>query len=212
MRGVMRRSRREIFFWWFFAGAWFLAIGLGFRGLMIYATSPGETGVRSNRWPSKSLIPFDLHRPNLILFLHPRCPCSMASLAELERILAASGNRVAVHVLVFRPGRATKDWERTGLWYRAAAIPGVRVWTDERGVEAKLFGAATSGLVVIYGASGKLVFQGGITPGRGHQGDNEGSTAVKGLIAGSRISEVSTPIFGCSLLGDQRKRETGNER
>ncbi len=211
MHDVMRRSRTGPVFWSLFAGAWCVAVGSGLRGLAIYATSPGEIGVRSNRWPSDSVIPFNPRRPNLILFVHPRCPCSKASLAELERILPTCGNRVTAHVLVFRPSRATRDWERTDLWDQAAAIPGVTVWTDRGGVEAKRFGAATSGLVLVYDALGTLMFQGGITPSRGHQGDNHGSTAVMCLIASSRIRETSTPIFGCPLLGHQRERDKEEE-
>ncbi len=128
----------------------------------------------------------------------------MASLAELERIIAASGDRLAAHVVVFRPTHVATDWERTGLWDQAAAIPGITVWTDGGGVEAKRFGAATSGLVLVYDASGKLMFQGGITRSRGHQGDNDGSTAVMRLIASSALPETSTPVFGCPLLGHQQ--------
>ena len=59
-----------------------------------------------------------------------------------------------------------RRWARTGLWDQAEAIPGVRIWTDVGAVEARRFGAATSGLVLVYDASGRLVFQGGITPAR----------------------------------------------
>src|SRR5271165_3787182 len=114
----MRLSTRT-FFWLLFAGAWCVAIGSGLRGLAVYATTPGDPGLGADRWPSDSEIPFDARRPNLILFVHPRCPCSSASLTELERILAATGSRAATHVLVFRPTQAATDWEQTGLWDRA---------------------------------------------------------------------------------------------
>ena len=37
--------------------------------------------------------------------------------------------------------------------------------------------------------SGKLTFQGGITAGRGHQGDNAGETAVVSLLRGGAADD-----------------------
>ena len=48
-------------------------------------------------------------------------------------------------------------------------------WTPGS-IEAKRFGAATSGLVLVYNASAKLVFPGRYHSLRGHEGDNAGSS------------------------------------
>jgi hypothetical protein len=79
----------------------------------------------------------------------------------------------------------------------------VRVAPDRNGVEARRFGAGTSGHVVIYGGDGRLLFSGGITGARGHVGDNVGlERAIASLRADSPTCARS-PVFGC-LLGEPR--------
>jgi len=191
---------------WLSGALWCATVVTGFVGLAAYANCAGEPGERGSHWPAETAIPFDRGRPNLLLFLHPRCPCSRATLAELETILASQQQSVAVHVLMFQPEGAADTWTKTGLSDQAEALPDVRVWTDVGAIEAKRFGATTSGLVLVYDASAKLVFQGGITPSRGHEGDNAGRTAVMSLIAGSASSESCSPVFGCPLFPANRDR------
>jgi glyoxylase-like metal-dependent hydrolase (beta-lactamase superfamily II) len=131
---------------------------------------------------------------------HPHCPCTRASLAELERIIARCRGAVTAHVLFLKPGRSPQDWEKTGLWRTAAAIPDVRPVADVDGAEAVHFGARTSGHVLLYDPSGRLLFSGGITGSRGHQGDNPGRVAVIALIAGGRADPARTVVFGCPLF------------
>ncbi len=192
--------------WTFLGAAWCVTVGAGLLALSAYATSPCDPGVRGSRWPADSTIPQQRGQPTLLLFLHPRCPCSGASLAELERVLASSGDHVAVHVIVFKPRGAPANWERTTVWGQAAAIPGVNIRTDEGGLLTRRFGAATSGQVLLYDASGTLTFQGGITPARGHQGDNLGRSAVSRLIAGEASADACSPVFGCPLLLEPPER------
>ena len=64
-----------------------------------------EPGILSQRWPPSSQIPLDQTSPTLLLFLHPRCPCSRSSLAELERLLAFASKREGIFV----------EWEKLRL-------------------------------------------------------------------------------------------------
>lgn len=139
------------------------------------------------------------------------CSCILAvrapaSVAELERVLTTRGERVAAHVVVFKPRGAPANWVRTGVCDRAAAIPGVTLWIDEGGKLTQLFGAETSGQVLLYDASGTLRFQGGITPSRGHEGDNLGRAAVSSLIAGATKVDSCSPVFGCQIQGELPER------
>jgi len=93
------------------------------------------------------------------------------------------------------------DWEQTDLWRRAASIPGVSLTRDDDGVEAQRFDAATSGQTVVYDGDDRLLFSGGITAARGHEGDNPGRTAILSLLASAGGEQRSTPVFGCSLRG-----------
>jgi hypothetical protein len=46
-----------------------------------------------------------------------------------------------------------------------------------------------------------LLFSGGITPARGHEGDSAGSDAIVELVKGRIPSNViREPVFGCTLL------------
>ena len=89
-----------------------------------------------------------------------------------------------------------------GLWPSAAAIPGVAAREDLDGAQARLFGAETSGFLVLYDPRGQLLFQGGITGSRGHAGDNAGEDAVALLLTGRAAGLRQTPVYGCSLLGE----------
>ncbi len=177
---------------------WLLIVCAGLRILLSYSFTPGAAGDAPAQWPSGSRIPRAANLPTLVMVAHPQCPCTKASLGELELAMARLRGRLAARVIFYQPQNAPADWKKSDLWDKASAIPGVTAAWDGDGAEARRFGAATSGHVVLYNAQGRLLFSGGITASRGHSGDNAGLDAV--------ISAVSTgaagkaPVFGCSLL------------
>jgi hypothetical protein len=73
---------------------------------------------------------------------------------------------------------------------------------DPNGAEAQLFGAETSGYVLLYDTLGQLLFKGGITGSRGHAGDNAGENAIVSLLTGQGASAKQAPVYGCSLIGE----------
>jgi hypothetical protein len=103
------------------------------------------------------------------------------------------------HVVVYRPDGAAPGWEHTDLWASAAAIPGVRVMSDEDGAEARLFGALVSGSTLLYAPDGRRLFSGGVTPARGHAGDNAGLDALASFLTRDGSGIPHTPVFGCLL-------------
>ncbi|MFN0022108.1 MAG: hypothetical protein ACKVP0_27995 [Pirellulaceae bacterium] len=104
-----------------------------------------------------------------------------------------------IRVAFVQPPGTNTDWAHTDIWQAAAAIPGVAVALDHHGLEARRFGARTSGEAFLYDSAGRLVFQGGITPARGHEGDSAGKTAIARWIA-APPAEARAPVFGCPLL------------
>src|SRR5207248_10565652 len=130
----------------------------------------------------------------LVMFAHPRCPCTRASIEELNRLLARCQGKLATRVLFFQPSNYPPEWSRGSLWKSAEAIPGVIAQRDLDGLEARRFGAETSGFVVLYSASGHLLFRGGITGSRGHAGDNTGMEAIISLVNGERAGNSQTPV------------------
>lgn len=190
------------------AVAWVLAVGAGMGILLRYESRPGApASPRSERWPEQSALRRAPGRATLVMVAHPRCPCTRASLAELARLMIRCGDRVSAHVLFVLPPGKGAAWGRTDLWRSARAIPGVDARLDPGGIEARrCFGAATSGQTFLYHENGRLLFRGGITAARGHEGDNAGSDAVAALVrdAGAHratgAAPASTPVFGCALF------------
>jgi hypothetical protein len=71
---------------------------------------------------------------------------------------------------------------------------------DVDGLEARSFGAATSGQTLLYDKRGALLFSGGITGARAHQGDNVGRRSLVALLNGGPNERPGTSVFGCSLF------------
>lgn len=178
---------------------WLAGVIAGTVLLMRYDATPGGGGSPPRRWPAESALPRASRQPVLLLFMHPRCPCSRASLAELERLLPAGSGRMETRVICVVPARADDGWTASASWRRASDLPGVLTSLDPGGVEARRFGVETSGHALVYDAGGELLFSGGITPSRGHQGRNAGSAAVSALAAGSNPRTRRTLVFGCPL-------------
>jgi len=182
------------------AAGWVAVVGAGMSVLLRYENSPGAAGDPSARWPAGSGIRRADNRATLVMLAHPHCPCTRASIGELDTIMARAQGRVAAQVLFYRPADAPRDWEKSDLWDKAAAIPDVSVAWDNQGLEARRFHAATSGQVVLYDARGRLLFSGGITEARGHSGDNIGRDAIIAALTMGAAGGAKTFVFGCSLL------------
>jgi hypothetical protein len=196
---------------WLLAGAGTLVLAIavaGFGSLTRYETRPGEPALPSARWEACDLLELAPDRPTLLVFAHPQCPCTRATFDELDRIAARSAGRLRVIALFAAlPGRGV-HWVRDDLWERAAAIPGVEVREDPGAALASRLGVRTSGQTLLYGADGRLLFEGGITAARGHVADNPGVEAIVDVAMGRDARRSSSPVFGCSLgcedaLGEQ---------
>ena len=180
---------------------WLLAAGIGFVWILNYQSTSGAVGIAPEHWPTGTQITLDSQRDTLVMFAHPQCPCTRASMEELNRLLARTEGKVAAQVFFFKPDKFSGDWVHSDLWKSAAAIPGVVVREDPNGAQARLFGAETSGDVLLYDTHGQLLFKGGITGSRGHAGDNAGENAIVARLQGQAVSLKQTPVYGCSLLG-----------
>lgn len=182
------------------AGIAWLAVAVGGLGWMAhYANSPGGAGAVPENFPASGAVQRAPGMFSLVMAVHPRCPCSRASIGELEKIMTRCQGRVQAQVLCYKPEGTADDWAQTDLWRSAAAIPGVRVLADEGGREGARFGAETSGQVVLFDGAGRLLFAGGITAGRGHAGDNAGSDAVLAAVNGATAGPAATQVFGCPI-------------
>ncbi|MDB6059501.1 MAG: hypothetical protein JWO95_3345 [Verrucomicrobiales bacterium] len=178
---------------------WLLAVLACGLFLISLDNSAGPQAMAGMEFPKVQEVQLDSHRCTLLLFAHPKCPCTRATIGELNRLLTRCTTNVAVHVFFLRPSTETEDWSQTDLWRSAGSIPGVQVHLDTDGAIAATFGASTSGDAVLYSSHGKLLFHGGITAGRGHEGDNPGASAIVAFATGTTATFNQTPAYGCQL-------------
>lgn len=118
---------------------------------------------------------------------------------ELEEVVARTRGEAKVIVSFFTPPGADEEWTNAAVWRHAAAIPGAIILKDENGQDAQHFHAATSGRTLLYGADGKLLFDGGITGSRGHVGENVGRNALISLLSHEAPTKTITPVYGCLI-------------
>ena len=182
---------------------WILAVGVGLGVLLRYANTPGRLAAPPGSWPRASIVQPEPRRATLLVFAHPQCPCTRATIGELAEIMAHSQGSVSAYVYFYAPRSEGSGWVRSQLWRDAAAIPGVHAVDDTDGREIRRFGASTSGQVLLYDSSGRLQFNGGITASRGHSGDNDGRDAVASLLESGNARLHTTSVFGCSLLEEE---------
>jgi hypothetical protein len=134
------------------------------------------------------------------MLVHPHCTCTSASLGELAEAIARARTPPKTYLLFMTPKRFGDGWEQTGLWRKAASLPGVTVVRDDDGHAARQFGSATSGQTLLYDARGVLVFSGGITGARAHAGDNAGRQSLIALLNRQSPAQRETSVFGCALF------------
>jgi hypothetical protein len=176
---------------------WSAAVVAGIQRIWSYEGTPGEQTSVPASWPGSSLVSVNPERATLMMFVHPLCACTRASLTELREALDTMDRAPAVWIVLLSPRGIVKDWNEV-IANIAGRVPEATIVTDVDGKAADTFGASTSGHVVLYHTDGTLAFSGGITGGRGHVGDNDGRRAlVVGLHGGSDAHEH--PIFGCGL-------------
>src|SRR5690606_19845779 len=92
---------------------WLLAAAAGLFGLLRYGHAPGAAGLAPAAWPDDCGLARAPDRPTLLLFAHPRCPCTVASVHELARLVADVGGAIGGHVLFTRPAGVDDDFTDT---------------------------------------------------------------------------------------------------
>ena len=184
-------------------GAWIAAVAVGGLSLWRYAAAPGAPGAPPATWPADAALHRTPGLATIVMLAHPHCPCTRASVAELAELLRSVDGRAEAHVLFTRPDDEGDDWAHTDLYRAAEDVPGAHVHVDPGGREAHRFGAETSGQTAVYDPSGKLVFAGGITGVRGHEGDNAGLRRARDVLTEGRADRDTSLVFGCPLQDPQ---------
>lgn len=169
-------------------------------GLYTIAAHGAAAGAAAEAPPTLAASLREPGHASIVVTAHPSCPCTRATLHELERILSAASAKPAhAGVVVLFAGNAKRDHVAAELRALAARVPGARVIDDPKLEIAKSLGAHTSGTVLFYDAAGALKFNGGITVSRGHEGDSNGGDTLRALLASEAPRTRSTPVYGCPL-------------
>ena len=178
---------------------WFVAVMMGMIALSRYKSTPGPQGSFPSRWPDGTELQLTQGRHTLLVFLHPRCPCSRATVSELARLVTEAGAALRIQVIFHVPEGTDDGFAQTELWRRVQELPGVTAVLDRGGETARQFGAATSGQALLYAPDGALRFAGGITIARGHEGRSPGTDRILALLHDPSATRASAPVFGCAL-------------
>lgn len=182
------------------ATAWLIAAGLGLAALHAYESSAGPSGSTPGDWPAGSSVRRAEGRPTVVVAVHPRCPCTRASLATLGGVVRRDGGRAAVRMLIYRPSGSSPGWGGDRARRAAESVPGAEPVDDPGGAEAARFGLETSGAAAAFDALGRLRFVGGLNPGRGVSGESAGAASLAAVLEGGRPSAPSCEAFGCPIV------------
>ena len=66
---------------------WLVGVAYGIERMSRYALTPAVQQPLVTIWPAMSSISRVPGRTTLVMFVHPQCPCTRASLSELEQII-----------------------------------------------------------------------------------------------------------------------------
>ncbi len=180
----------------FVLAIWFVSVAVGFGLMLRLQITPNVQVDAADLMPSVDSIVTEAGTPTLVMFLHPMCPCSRASIAELERLRARTPEVTTNIVSISQDA----SWQESNLLRQVSGLDGIHLVTDTEGRIATRFNARTSGETFLYEAEGALLFHGGITQGRGHEGENPGSSAIFALLHGQQVSVPRSEVFGCPLF------------
>jgi hypothetical protein len=184
------RSMRVLLIFWTAA----IIAGLGYAA--DYSSRPGSLATA----PSISGTSLDnvRLRPRLVVFIHPQCPCSRATVSEIERLSERAPGAFDIEALFYKPEDKPEEWVKTDVWNSVSRIEGARLSiVSEK--ELAPFGTVTSGQVMLYSTADRLVFSGGITRARGHEGYNPGIDSVETYLRTGAATVSENPVFGCII-------------
>lgn len=181
---------------------WFIGVSLGLHALMKYSSAEGRVAEVASAWPQEiKLLKGD--SKHLVLFIHPGCSCSSASLSEFSRLMSQEmAEELTAEIVFMKTPKLENLFEENPLIKKASLVARTKISFDESGEEAKRFGAETSGMSYLYGDSGELLFSGGLTMARGHEGRSAGVAAIEEQLknTSSNISRKVALVFGCDIF------------
>ena len=169
---------------------WLVLCVTGFVALAAYSTDAGEQAPAPNK--------IEVAKPKLMMFIHPKCTCTRASVVELHKLVDGVDTDVDIIAYFVEYNSLENTLEESEHWKKLARHDEIIRKRDPEGTKASKYGALTSGHCVLYDANGKLIYQGGITPSRGHEGKSPGQAKILNHLNRTGNTEYSREaVFGC---------------
>lgn len=165
-----------------------------------YSNNAGEKNTPPNILLSEAPVSLIDNQYQLLMFVHPKCPCTRASIRELMRLMSHNSENISCTFFCFLPSDKNNSWLNTDITKSIEAIPNSTLISDIDGGWTKAFNTNTSGHVLLYHPNGKLLFSGGITAGRGHEGENFGRTFISNVVNKESNDNYQCPVFGCPII------------
>jgi hypothetical protein len=190
---------------------WLVALVPAAAKLLHFEWTTGATGLAPSRLTpslSKGVSQSDGREALLVVAIHPLCSCTRATLKELEDSAPTWKRPYRTTFLIYKakPAIASDfDWHRAAYIREAQQALHAEVVEDINGEQAAKLGALTSGEVLLYSSadqqgSRRLLFSGGVTAGRGMEGENGGIASLEHSInAPNTPTEAHAPVYGCGL-------------
>jgi hypothetical protein len=190
---------RRLTIYFVLAGAWIGIAIVGWAALLSHTYQPARTADAVESWPESKLSMPSTADYRIVIFAHPYCPCTRATLNKLDESLTRLPGNTAVCVIFATVGLDLKKVADSPTVSFARQLKGVDVRMDDSGDEVRRFRATVSGEVFAFDRQGQRIFHGGITAGRGHHGDSVGQQQLERLVCGLSHEVCEAPIFGCKL-------------
>lgn len=181
-------------------GVWLFCCLCATAVLTLYSHTPNDAGAAQVVLTDTNAVQLDENRPTLVMYVHPRCPCTLASVEGLARLQRKFVGRFALRVVFSVPQGMETDWHETSLWESVGRISDCERILDKGGRITRQAGAETSGTVGVYEPDGRLMFWGGVTASRGHAGDSPGTDAIAGYFNNLTYQD-RTNVYGCPING-----------
>lgn len=175
---------------------WSVAALVGGTMLWSYDKAPGATVANLDNIENR-LQQLGLESPQVLVFAHPKCPCTAATLEQLSQLTFPS--EVGLTVVFFVPDQADASWRDTTNVRLAQQIPRATIQFDPEGELSRSVGVKTSGHCLAVRADGTVGFSGGITISRGHRGPNQGASDLTHCFQRSS-GTAEYPVYGCALF------------
>lgn len=179
--------------------------------LVDYSCRPGNKGDLANHLHRISGIQPLLSRSNsqsqtLLVFYHPHCPCTKATAVNLKKILGSKSGELETYAFAYCPQHESDSWIASALTSTLKDEIGATIVLDRAGETSAFCGAKTSGHLLAYDDQGALLFSGGITSSRGHEGECRPASDLLKVINRGASETRHWPVYGCSLVPSKEQK------